>query len=136
MKIVKKFNVSDFGDNLLFQKLLITLFLVAQNVYNGLFFAVQLLTLILSQTMLWFGLQGVEYSGELRDFNTPMFKLICSISALATQAWIVYEFLNENNSYSLNITASLGLLKSKSKPARSDNPNKKRKNAGMSINNL
>jgi len=101
----------------------------AQNVYNLFFFAVQLLTLILSQTMLWFGLQGVEYSGELRDFNTPIFKLICSISALATQVWIIYEFLNEQKSYSFNITASLGLLKPKAKTAHSDNPNKKRKNA-------
>jgi hypothetical protein len=83
--------------------------------------------------MLWFGLQGVEYSGELRDFNTPIFKLICSISALATQVWIIYEFLNEQKSYSFNITASLGLLKPKAKTAHSDNPNKKRKNAGMSL---
>lgn len=109
------------------------MFLVAQNVYNLFFFAVQLLTLILSQTMLWYGLQGVEYSGELRDFNTPIFKLICSISALATQFWIIYEYLNEQKAYSLNITASLGLLKTKPKTARNDNTNKKRKNAGMSL---
>lgn len=83
--------------------------------------------------MLWFGLQGVEYSGELRDFNTPMLKLICSISALATQVWIIYEFLNDQKAYSLNITASLGLLKSKPKTTRSDNSNKKRKNAGKNL---
>lgn len=81
--------------------------------------------------MLWFGLKGVEYSGELRDFNTPMFKLLCSISALATQAWIIYEFFNGQNASGFNITASLGLLKSKPKAPRSDNANKKRKNAGI-----
>jgi len=102
--------------------------LVAQNVYNWLFYAVQTLTLILSQTMLWFGLKGVQYSGELRDFNTPMFKLICSISALATQAWIVHEFLNDQNSNGLNLSASFGLIKSK--PKTTDISNKKRKNAG------
>lgn len=99
--------------------------------YYWLFFAVQSLVLILSQTMLWFGLKDVEYSGELRDFNTPMFKLLCSISALATQAWIIYEFFNEQNGSGFNIIASLGLLKSKSKAPRSDNANKKRKNTGI-----
>jgi len=103
--------------------------LVAQNVYNWLFYAVQSLTLILSQTMLWFGLKGVPYSGELRDFNTPTFKLICSISALATQAWILNEFLDNQNSNSLNLSASFGFIKSKPKTS-SDISNKKRKNAG------
>lgn len=104
--------------------------LVAQNVYNWLFYTVQTLTLILSQTMLWFGLKGVQYSGELRDFNTPMFKLICSISALATQAWILHEFWNNQNSNGLNLSASFGLIKSKPKTTSSDISNKKRKNAG------
>lgn len=76
-------------------------------------------------------MKGVEFSGELRDFNTPLFKLVFSISALVTQAWIIFEFFNEQKANGLNITASLGLLKSKPKAARSDNANKKRKNAGM-----
>jgi len=105
--------------------------LVAQNVYNWLFYAVQSLTFILSQTMLWFGLKNVQYSGELRDFNTPTFKLLCSISALATQAWIVYEFLNDQNINGLNLSASFGLIKYKPKTARPDTSNKKRKNTGM-----
>lgn len=102
--------------------------LVAQNVYNWMFYAVQSLTLILSQTMLWFGLKSVQYSGESRDFNTPMFKLICSIGALATQACIIHEFLNNQNSNSLNFSASFGLIKSK--PKKTDISNKKRKNTG------
>lgn len=107
------------------------LILVARNVYNWLFFSVQSLILILSQTMLWYGLNGVEYSGELRDFNTPLFKLLSSVSALATQAWTIYEFFSEQKSSGLNISASLGLLKSKPKAASKDSSNKKRKNAGM-----
>jgi len=105
--------------------------LVAQNVYNWLFYAVQLLTLILSQTMLWFGLKSVPYTGEFRDFNTPTFKLICSIGSLAVQAWIVNEFLSNQNSNSLNFSTSFGLLKSKPKTTNTDTSNKKRKNAGM-----
>lgn len=89
------------------------------------------MTLILSQTMFWFGLNGVEYSGQLRDFNTPLFKLLYSISALATQAWIVYEFFNGENVKGFNIIPSIGLFKSKPKVVRSDNVNKKRKNTGM-----
>lgn len=81
--------------------------------------------------MFWFGLNGVEYTGQLRDFNTPLFKLLSSISALATQAWIVYEFFNGDNIKGFNITASLGLLKSKPKTGHSGSVNKKRKNAGM-----
>lgn len=81
--------------------------------------------------MLWIGLKDVEYSGDLRDFNTPLFKLVFSIGALITQAWIVFEFFNEQRSNGFSLTASLGLLKSKPKAARSDNANKKRKNAGM-----
>lgn len=110
--------------------------LVAKNVYNGLFFIVHSLILILSQTTLWFGLNGVEYTGGLRDFNTPMFKLIISISALATQAWVIFEFFNKENSKGLNIGASLSFLKSKPKVARTDNANKKRKNAGLYYGNL
>ncbi|XP_022173779.1 translocating chain-associated membrane protein 1 [Myzus persicae] len=102
---------------------------LAQNVYNWLFYVVQTLTLILSQTMLWFGLKSVPYTGELRDFNTPMFKLICSIGSLATQAWIVNEFLSNQNSNGLNLSASFGLIKSKSKTTSTDTSNKKRKNA-------
>jgi len=109
--------------------------LVAQNVYNWFFYAVQALTFILSQTMLWFGLKNVQYSGELRDFNTPTFKLICSISALATQAWMVYEFLNNQNSNGFNLSASFGLIKQKTKSTRTDVSNKKRKNAGMLLEN-
>ncbi|CAI6377388.1 unnamed protein product [Macrosiphum euphorbiae] len=100
---------------------------LAQNVYTWLFYAVQLLILILSQTMLWFGLKDVQYSGELLDFNTPIFKLICSISALATQSWIVYEFLNNQNSNGLNLSTSFGIIKSK--PKTTVISNKKRKNA-------
>jgi len=81
--------------------------------------------------MLWFGLKGVEYSGELRDFNTPLFKLIFSIGALTTQAWIVYEFFNEQSTHGFNITATLGFFKSKPKTLRTDSVNKKRKNTGM-----
>jgi translocating chain-associated membrane protein 1 len=102
---------------------------LAQNVYNWLFYTVQLLTLILSQTMLWFGLKRVQYSEELRDFNTPTFKLICSIGALATQAWLLNEFLYEQNSNGLNLSASFGLVKPKSKTTKTDVSNKKRKNA-------
>jgi len=83
--------------------------------------------------MLWFGLKGVQYSEELRDFNTPMFKLICSISALAAQAWLVHEFLNDQDSSGLNLSASFGLIKPKPKTTKTDNSNKKRKNAGMFI---
>lgn len=118
-------------ENMKFIYIMMTLILVAQNVYNWLFFSVQTLILILSQTLLWYGLNGVEYSGELRDFNTPLFKLLSSVSALATQAWIVYEFFSEQKSNGLNISASLGLLKSKPKAANKDSSNKKRKNAGM-----
>lgn len=81
--------------------------------------------------MLWFGLKNVEYSGELRDFNTPLFKLLFSASALATQAWIIYEFLNEQKANGRNLTTSLGLLKPKTKTANKESTNKKRKNAGM-----
>lgn len=81
--------------------------------------------------MLWFGLKDVEYSGGLRDFNTPLFKLIFSIGALATQAWISYEFFNDQDTHGLNITASLRFFKSKFKTPRNDSVNKKRKNAGM-----
>jgi len=102
-------------------------FIVAKNVYNWLFYAVQLSTLFLSQTMLWFGLKGVQYSGELRDINTPMFKLICSISSLASQAWIIHEFLNNHNSNSLNLSTSFGLIHFKSKTIKISY--KKRKNA-------
>lgn len=107
------------------------MFKVAKNIYSWLFFVVQSLILILSQTTLWFGLKDIEYTGELRDFNTPMFKLLFSIGALATQAWIVYEFFSGQNNSGLNITASFGLLKSKPKAAHGDNTNKKRKNAGV-----
>ncbi|XP_015370948.1 PREDICTED: translocating chain-associated membrane protein 1 [Diuraphis noxia] len=100
---------------------------LAQNVYNWLFYTVQSLTLILSQTMLWFGLKSVQFSGELRDFNTPVFKLICSISALAAQAWLLHEFLNDQNSNGLNLSASFGLIKPKPK-TKTDGSNKKRKN--------
>lgn len=105
-------------------------FKVAKNIYSWLFFVVQSLILILSQTTLWFGLKDIEYTGELRDFNTPMFKLLFSIGALATQAWVVYEFIGQMNS-GLNLSASFGLLKSKAKVAHTDNTNKKRKNAGL-----
>lgn len=110
---------------------------LAQTVYNSLFYTVQSLILILSQTLLWYGLKGVEYSGELRDFNTPLFKLIFSIGALTTQAWIVYEFFNEQSTHTFNLTASLGFLKSKPKTPRIDSANKKRKNtANRKFNEL
>lgn len=102
---------------------------LAQNVYNWLFYTVQLLTLLLSQTMLWFGLKNVYYTGELRDFNTPTFKLISSIGGFAIQAWIIHEFLNSQNSNSLNLTISFGLIKRKQKIINTDISNKKRKNA-------
>lgn len=86
--------------------------------------------------MLWFGLKGVEYSGELRDFNTPLFKLLFSASALATQAWTVYEFFNGQKVNGRNLTASLGLIKLKPKAVNKDSAYKKRKNAGMCLKNL
>lgn len=81
--------------------------------------------------MFWFGLNSVEYSGQLRDFNTPLFKLLCSISALVSQAWIVYDFFNGGNEKGFIRIPSLELFKSKPKVVRNDNTNKKRKNAGM-----
>jgi len=81
--------------------------------------------------VLWFGLKSVEYTGELRDFNTPTFKLIFSISGLVTQAWIIYEFFKRQNADGVSLSASFGLLKSKPKAVRADNANKKRKNAGV-----
>ncbi|CAH1723759.1 unnamed protein product [Aphis gossypii] len=102
---------------------------LAQNVYNWTFYVVQTLSLILSQTMLWFGFKNVQYSGELRDFNTPTFKLICSIGAVAVQAYMVNEFLNNQDSNGLNLSASFGLINRKPKSKSSDVSNKKRKNA-------
>ncbi|XP_050424372.1 translocating chain-associated membrane protein 1 [Adelges cooleyi] len=99
---------------------------LAQNVNNWIFLAVQVLTLIISQITLCFGLAGVEYSGELRDFNTPLFKLLASVSALAIQAWIVYEFFNSTNS---SISISLGLGKPKPKVKSNEDSNKKQKRA-------
>lgn len=110
---------------------LFIVFKVVRNIYSWLFFVVHSLILILSQTTLWFGLKDIEYTGEFRDFNTPMFKLLFSISALATQAWIVHEFFIGQNNSGLNLAASFGLLKSKAKVAHGDNSNKKRKNAGV-----
>jgi len=85
--------------------------------------------------MLWFGLKNVQYSGELRDFNTPTFKLICSIGAVAIQAFMVNEFLNNQDSNGLNLSASFGLINRKPKSKSSDVSNKKRKNAGILLEN-
>lgn len=85
--------------------------------------------------MLWFGLKNVQYSEELRDFNTPTFKLICSIGAVATQAFMIYEFLNNQNSNGLNLSVSFGLINRKPKSKGSDVSNKKRKNAGILTEN-
>jgi len=81
--------------------------------------------------VLWFGLKDIEYSGEIQDFNTPLSKLLFSIGALVTQAWIIYEFSIEQSTYGFNIITSLGFFKSKPKTSRTDSVNKKRKNAGM-----
>ncbi|XP_050538696.1 translocating chain-associated membrane protein 1 [Daktulosphaira vitifoliae] len=97
----------------------------AQSVYNWIFLAVQVLIFIVSQVTLWFGLASVEYSGEQRDFNTPLLRLLASASALAVQIWIVYEFFNVNG----NLSISFGLGKQKSKVKTNDDASKKRKKA-------
>jgi len=99
---------------------------LAQNVYNCLFIGEQTLILILSQVMLCLGLKEVEYTGELRDFNTPTLKLLISIISLATQAWAIFEFFKGQRSGSLNIT-TFNFLKAKAKAPRVNIANKKRK---------
>lgn len=82
--------------------------------------------------MIWLGLKGVNYSGESHDFNTPLFKSLCSISGLAIQAWMVNEFLSGQNFNGFSLTVpSFGLNKNKAKATRTDVSNKKRKNAGV-----
>lgn len=110
---------------------MIIIFLVAQRVFNWLFAIVQISITLLSQYMLWFGLKFVHYTGNARDFNYATFKLVCSIGALSVQAWILHELLTEQNFTGLTITIPQGLFKSKPQVSRSDNSNKKRKNASM-----
>lgn len=55
----------------------------------------------------------MEYTEELRNYNIPLLKLLCSISALAVQIWIMYTFVQRQNARDSSIDVSLGLLKSK-----------------------